>query len=53
MFSQRYYTFADIKKRLAVPSAIQRSLPPFNGGKLWKNFVIYDNLMLGIDSFYT
>ncbi|PPD75192.1 hypothetical protein GOBAR_DD27888 [Gossypium barbadense] len=25
-------TVTDIKKRLAVPSAIQRSLPPFNGG---------------------
>ncbi|MBA0631171.1 hypothetical protein Godav_003188 [Gossypium davidsonii] len=24
-------TVTDIKKRLAVPSAIQRSLPPFNG----------------------
>ncbi|MBA0631172.1 hypothetical protein Godav_003188, partial [Gossypium davidsonii] len=40
-------TVTDIKKRLAVPSAIQRSLPPFNGGKLWKNFVIYDDLNVG------
>ncbi|MFQ6648850.1 hypothetical protein Gotur_020731 [Gossypium turneri] len=72
-------TVTDIKKRLAVPSAIQHSLPPFNGGhtvtfqflygtrpwpirytirrkgykkpvfsgKLWKNFVIYDDLNVG------
>ncbi|MBA0751117.1 hypothetical protein Gogos_002481, partial [Gossypium gossypioides] len=69
----------DINKRLAVPSAIQCSLPPFNGGhalifqylhgtrfwpilysirtegyskpvfsgRLWRNFVIYNNLNVG------
>ncbi|KAA3463355.1 B3 domain-containing transcription factor NGA4-like [Gossypium australe] len=69
----------DIKKRLAVPSAIQSSLQPFNGGhalifhflhgtrfwpvlystrrkgynkpvfsgRLWRNFVIYNNLNVG------
>ncbi|KAB1671303.1 hypothetical protein ERO13_A04G133401v2 [Gossypium hirsutum] len=28
----KFLSDTDIKKRLAVPSAIQRSLPPFNGG---------------------
>ncbi|KAG4205936.1 hypothetical protein ERO13_A04G133025v2 [Gossypium hirsutum] len=69
----------DINKRLAVPSAIQSSLPPFNGGhalifhflhgtsfwpilystrrkgynkpvfsgRLWRNFVFYNNLNVG------
>ncbi|KAB2088232.1 hypothetical protein ERO13_A04G133251v2 [Gossypium hirsutum] len=72
-------TDTDINKRLAVPSAIQSSLPPFNGGhalifrflhrtrfwpilysmrtkgynkpvfsgRLWRNFVIYNNLNVG------
>ncbi|MBA0815215.1 hypothetical protein Gohar_020977 [Gossypium harknessii] len=75
----KFLSESDIKKRLAVPSAIQRSLPPFNGGpalifqflhgtrfwpilysirtkgynkpvfsgRLWRNFVIYNNLNVG------
>ncbi|KAB2036154.1 hypothetical protein ERO13_D04G176456v2 [Gossypium hirsutum] len=75
----KFLSDSDIKKRLAVPSAIQRSLPPFNGGhalifqflhgtrfwpilysirtkgyskpvfsgRLWRNFVIYNNLNVG------
>ncbi|PPD72749.1 hypothetical protein GOBAR_DD30356 [Gossypium barbadense] len=38
-------TVTDIKKRLAVPSAIQRSLPPFNGGGA--NAMGYGNIGTG------